>query len=319
MDVNKTSSTTSLENRYAEIARKTTEAIAAEELPLFGNKRLSIQRSLPELPRYQPPLPSPPSMERYRMCRMFFPTSGHMGFETVKLSDELPPIEIVREMVLYETRLRLSDSIQKIMDEYHTDECAVTYVHDLIQHHVVDYFGYRDVNALRTALHRFPDDPIVQTAFYAESSTPVIRKASGLSSLIQSFSGTDSDDEDTEFQSMIDTTVIKKSPIRTPVKQDNVSTNLTKSTNKNVDDDNKSNKSKDKKSTRDRSPLSSSLSHDHKNKKHHHHKKHRHRSSSSSSSNSSQSRSQKKKKSSNHDQYSEYTKSKKYDDRRRKR
>jgi hypothetical protein len=57
---------------------------------------------------------------------MFFPTSGHMGFDTVKLSEELPPIEIVREMILYETRLRLSNSIQEIMDEYYTDESAVT-------------------------------------------------------------------------------------------------------------------------------------------------------------------------------------------------
>ncbi|CAF2412893.1 unnamed protein product [Rotaria sp. Silwood2] len=168
MDVNKTSS---LENLYAEIARKTAKAIAAEGPPSSGNNGLSIQGSLPELPRYQPPPPSPPSRlrtEPFMMCRMFFPTSGHMGFETVKLSDELPSIEIVREMVLYETRLRLSDSIQKIMDEYHTDECAVTYVHNLIQQHVVEHFGYRDVNALRTALHRFPDDPIVQTAFYVK-------------------------------------------------------------------------------------------------------------------------------------------------------
>jgi hypothetical protein len=49
-----------------------------------------------------------------------------MGFDTIKFSEELPPIEIVREMILYETRLRLSDSIQQIMDEYHTDESAVT-------------------------------------------------------------------------------------------------------------------------------------------------------------------------------------------------
>jgi hypothetical protein len=49
-----------------------------------------------------------------------------MGFDTVKLSDEFPSIEIVREMIVYETRLRLSDSIQELMDEYHTDENAVT-------------------------------------------------------------------------------------------------------------------------------------------------------------------------------------------------
>ncbi|CAF3558473.1 unnamed protein product [Rotaria sordida] len=168
MDVNKTSSTDSLEKLYAEIAQKTAAAITAEGRPLSGNNGLSIQRSLPQLPRYQPPPPPSPPMERYMVCRMFFPTSGHMGFDTIKLSDELPPIEIVREMILYETYLRLSDSIQKIMDEYHTDECAVTYIHNLIQQHVVEYFGYRDVNALRTALYRFPDDPIVQAAFYVK-------------------------------------------------------------------------------------------------------------------------------------------------------
>jgi len=74
----------------------------------------------------------------------------------------------VREMILYETRLRLSDSVQELMDEYHNDESAVTFVHDLIQQHVVEYFGYHDVNALRTALFRFPNDPVVQAAFYVK-------------------------------------------------------------------------------------------------------------------------------------------------------
>ncbi|CAF3213464.1 unnamed protein product [Rotaria sp. Silwood2] len=99
---------------------------------------------------------------------MFFPTSGHVGFHTIKLSDELPPIEALREIIIYETRLRLSDSIQELMDLYHTDENAVTLVHDLIQQHVVEHFGYQDVNALRTALHRFPDDPVVQAVFYGK-------------------------------------------------------------------------------------------------------------------------------------------------------
>ncbi|CAF1426902.1 unnamed protein product [Rotaria magnacalcarata] len=170
MDVNKTSTSDSVEKRYAEIARKTAAAISAEGTPPVVNNGLSIPQSLPELPRYQPPRPRPPVLreERMMMCRMFFPTSGHMGFDTVKLSDELPPIETVREMILYETRLRLSDSIQKLMDEYHTDEAAVTYVHDLVQQHVVKHFGYQDVNALRTALYRFPDDPIIQAAFYVK-------------------------------------------------------------------------------------------------------------------------------------------------------
>ncbi|CAF3338629.1 unnamed protein product [Rotaria sp. Silwood2] len=158
MDVNTTSSTDSIEKLYAEIAQKTAEAIAAAGLPSSDNNGLSIKHSLPQLPRYEPP--PPPSPPRLR-----FPLSESI---TIKLSAELPPLEIVREMILYETRLRLSDSIQKIMDIYHTDECAVTYVHDLIQQHVVEYFGYQDVNALRTALHRFPDDPIVQEAFYVK-------------------------------------------------------------------------------------------------------------------------------------------------------
>ncbi|CAF4457073.1 unnamed protein product, partial [Didymodactylos carnosus] len=89
-----------------------------------------------------------------------------MGFETVKMSDELPPIETIREMIDYETRIRLSKPIQELMDMYHMDETAVTFMHDLIQQHVVDYYGYHDVNALRTALHRFPDEPAVKAAFY---------------------------------------------------------------------------------------------------------------------------------------------------------
>ena len=127
MDVNKTSSTKTLEKRYAELAEKTSAAITSEGPPPAVNNGPTVQPSLPKLPRYQPPPPPPPIEERHmRVCRMFFPTSGHMGFDKVKLSDELPPIEIVREMILYETRLRLSDSVQDIMDENHTDESAVT-------------------------------------------------------------------------------------------------------------------------------------------------------------------------------------------------
>jgi len=42
-------------------------------------------------------------------------------------------------------------------------------MHDLIQQHVIKHFGYRDVNALRTALFRFPNDPIVKAAFYGKA------------------------------------------------------------------------------------------------------------------------------------------------------
>jgi len=137
MDVNKTSSTDSLEKRYAELAKKTAAAIAAERPPTAYNNRSPVKPSLPQLPRYEPPPPTPPPtppppprrrlLNRFpQEIRMFFPGSGRMGFDTVKSSEELPPIEILREMILYETRLRLSDSVQEIMDEYHTDGSAVT-------------------------------------------------------------------------------------------------------------------------------------------------------------------------------------------------
>ena len=59
-------------------------------------------------------------------CLMLFPTSGHMGFDIIKTSNELPPIETIREMIAYETRLRLSEPIQELMELYHTDESALT-------------------------------------------------------------------------------------------------------------------------------------------------------------------------------------------------
>lgn len=39
---------------------------------------------------------------------------------------------------------------------------------DLIQQHVVEHFGYSHVNALRSALSRFPDDPVIKDAFYSK-------------------------------------------------------------------------------------------------------------------------------------------------------
>lgn len=61
-----------------------------------------------------------------RMCRMFFPSSGRMGFDMVKVSEELPPVETIRKMILYETQLRLSDEMQNLMDLYSHDEDSVT-------------------------------------------------------------------------------------------------------------------------------------------------------------------------------------------------
>ncbi len=45
---------------------------------------------------------------------------------------------------------------------------------DSIQQHVVEHFGYSHVNALRTAVSRFPDDPIIKEAFYSKEKTRVI-------------------------------------------------------------------------------------------------------------------------------------------------
>lgn len=42
------------------------------------------------------------------------------------LSDGLPPLEIVRKMIKYETSLRLSEPVQQLLDLYHTDDNAIT-------------------------------------------------------------------------------------------------------------------------------------------------------------------------------------------------
>ncbi|CAF1517081.1 unnamed protein product, partial [Rotaria sp. Silwood1] len=59
-------------------------------------------------------------------CLMFFPTSGRMGFGRVETSDELPPVETLREMIAYETNIRLSESVQELMEFYHTKEAALS-------------------------------------------------------------------------------------------------------------------------------------------------------------------------------------------------
>jgi hypothetical protein len=84
------------------------------------------------------------------------------------LKDDLPPLDIVRQMIKYETSLRLSDPVQQLFDLYHKDDNAITMVLDYIQQHVVEYFGYSHVNALRTAISRFPDDPVIKEAFYVK-------------------------------------------------------------------------------------------------------------------------------------------------------
>ena len=108
---------------YAVIADKTAAAIAAQGQPPLAANRVppGNQQQLPSKPRTK----RPADYSR-GSCRMFFPTSGHMGFELIKTSDEFPPIETIREMIDYETRIRLSEPLQELMDMYCKDEAAVT-------------------------------------------------------------------------------------------------------------------------------------------------------------------------------------------------
>ncbi|CAF1153059.1 unnamed protein product [Adineta steineri] len=55
MDVSATSSDDTLKKRYAELAEKTARAIADEGSPPNINDRPAIPKSLPPLPRYEPP------------------------------------------------------------------------------------------------------------------------------------------------------------------------------------------------------------------------------------------------------------------------
>ncbi|CAF4478209.1 unnamed protein product [Rotaria magnacalcarata] len=71
-------------------------------------------------------------------------------------------------MITYETSIRLSEPIQELMKFYYNNEATLSRMLDLIQQHAVEHFGYHDVNALRTALHRFPDDPAVKLAYYVK-------------------------------------------------------------------------------------------------------------------------------------------------------
>ncbi|CAF5081829.1 unnamed protein product, partial [Rotaria magnacalcarata] len=113
----------------ANIEQKTAEAIAAnEKTPTASEKNDKKNRSVVSPPKRQGrsnrrPPSSGDGFSQSR-CLMFFPTSGRMGFEKVRVSDELPPIETLREMIAYETNIRLSEPIQELMDVYHTDEAA---------------------------------------------------------------------------------------------------------------------------------------------------------------------------------------------------
>jgi hypothetical protein len=113
----------------AEIGKKTTAAIAAEgQPPVVNNKPPAQAPPPPTIQQSSRPKVNPRDADQMsrRTCRMFFPSSGRMGFDMITVSDELPPIETVRDMIAYETRLRLSQPIQELMDLYHTNEDSVT-------------------------------------------------------------------------------------------------------------------------------------------------------------------------------------------------
>lgn len=44
----------------------------------------------------------------------------------MKLNDDLPPLDILRQMIQYETSLRLSEPVQQLFDLYHKDDEAIT-------------------------------------------------------------------------------------------------------------------------------------------------------------------------------------------------
>jgi hypothetical protein len=57
--------------------------------------------------------------------------SSSLNSQSTILNDDLPSLEIVRQMITYETHLRLSDSVQNLLDLYHEDDNAITYVDQL--------------------------------------------------------------------------------------------------------------------------------------------------------------------------------------------
>lgn len=54
------------------------------------------------------------------------PVLSSSSTAVVTLNDGFPPLEVLRQMIEYETHLRLSDSIQELFDLYRQDDKAVT-------------------------------------------------------------------------------------------------------------------------------------------------------------------------------------------------
>jgi len=104
---------------------------------------------------------------------MFFPSSGHHCFDLITLSPEkrqtleLPSKAVLLQMLKRECELRLSPGIQQLFTKYTNDENYVTFITDRLQQHVVEEFGYKDVDILRAAQSLYPgDNDISESAFY---------------------------------------------------------------------------------------------------------------------------------------------------------
>ena len=90
------------------------------------NESSASKDTKPTNQRKPPPGAGGSSSYSRSRCLMFFPTSGHRGFDIIQTSDECPPIETLRQMIGYDVQLRLSEPIQNLIDKYHKDEGTVT-------------------------------------------------------------------------------------------------------------------------------------------------------------------------------------------------
>lgn len=108
------------DQHQSELVKQIMEAINGGQTTSDTNNNTLKENQISTV-QYPPDLSSSAAI-----CRVFLPSSGRRGFDTVKTSSELPPVEIVREMINYETNLRLSPPIQEILDQYRLDEKSLT-------------------------------------------------------------------------------------------------------------------------------------------------------------------------------------------------
>ncbi|CAF3263724.1 unnamed protein product [Rotaria socialis] len=143
----------------ATIEQQTADAIAAQvKAPPINNKQHKVKLS-----PFSPPnlLNDNHNGSSYHFlqdfsrarCKMFFPTSGRMGFDKIKTSTEFPPIETVREMITYETSIRLSEPIQELMDFYHNDEASLRLALLL---HIISYSKFTFAMKLKSCARSHP-------------------------------------------------------------------------------------------------------------------------------------------------------------------